>query len=96
MTESEGNLMIYYEYVTVDDENIYIAKGGLDYFSSRGKIEITNIDRSNFPNAIIVPKKYVNMINGAQLHIGEKSKIFPLKVFKYDKLVFLDFSSDSM
>ena len=51
--------------MTVDDENIYIAKGGLDYFSSRGKIEITNIDRSNFPNAIIVPKKYVNMINGA-------------------------------
>ena len=72
--------------MTVDDENIYISKGGLRYFKSEGKIEITNIDQSTFPDAIIVPRKYVNLINGNELHIGENaenSKIMPLKVFIY-------------
>ena len=46
--------------MNVDDENIYIAKGGLKWFSSEGKIGITSIDKSAYPDAIIVPKKYVN------------------------------------
>ena len=59
---------------------------------------MTNVEKLSFPDGIVIPKKYVNQINGNELHIGEKvdnSKMLQLKPFKYCKLVILDFTSET-
>ena len=72
-----GHIGLYldYEYVTIDKENFYIAKGRIyELTVSKGKIQISNVEGSNFPDSIIVPRKYVDgiIINGTY-YIVEKS-----------------------
>ena len=57
---------------------------------------MTNVEELSFPDGIVIPKKYVNQINGNELHIGENidnAKILPLRPFKYYRLIILDFAN---
>ena len=49
--------------MTADKENFYISNGGIIKIDARkgGKIEITNVDESHFPDAFIVPREYVEI-----------------------------------
>ena len=47
----------------MDEANFYIANGGLKHLSVHGrKVEIFNVDGTNFPDAIIIPREYVKGI----------------------------------
>ena len=53
----------------MDKENFYIPKDGFREFNFEGKIDITNAVGQDFPDAIVIPRKYMTQIKGLNYYI---------------------------